>query len=202
MRLFLLYNMKMDLIRQLDASTLNFVEQIRSPFLTLFFKAVTFMGEWYFVLGVLVLISLFFIIKKTSRFRLATRRNLDVFFLWLITVGGFGAAFVLKEIFHRGRPVGGLIAETSSSFPSAHSVISIAFYAFVFYLLARNARNNFSKYLSISALFLFPLLLGFSRLYLGVHYLSDVLAGYAIGDVWFLIGVYGIKFINRKKISA
>src|SRR3989338_7095188 len=170
----------MDLIRQLDISTLNFVEQIRTPFLTIFFKAVTFIGEWYFVLGVLVLISLFFIIKKTSRFRLATRRNLDVFVLWLITIGGLGTAFVLKEIFHRSRPVGGLIAETSSSFPSAHSVVSVAFYAFVFY----------------------PFLLGFSRLYLGVHYLSDVLAGYAIGDVWFLIGVYGIKFINRKRISA
>ena len=46
------------------------------------------------------------------------------------------------------------------------------------------------------------ILLGFSRLYLGVHYLSDVLAGYAIGDIWFLIGVYGLKFINRKKLSA
>ena len=192
----------MDLIRQLDASTLNFVEQIRSPFLTLFFKAVTFMGEWYFVLGILFLISLFFIIKKTSRFRLATRRNLDVFVLWLITIGGFGATFILKEIFHRSRPAGALIAETSSSFPSAHAVVSVAFYAFVFYLLARNTKCCFSKYLLISGLFIAPILLGFSRLYLGVHYLSDVLAGYAIGDVWFLIGVYGIKFINRKRISA
>ena len=192
----------MDLIRQLDASTLNFVEQIRSPFLTAFFKAVTFTGEGDFVLGVLFLISLFFIIKKTSRLNLATRFNLDVFVLWATTIGGLGSASVLKETFHRSRPFGGLIAETSSSFPSAHSVISVAFYAFVFYLLAQNSRNNFSKYLSISALFLFPLFLGFSRLYLGVHYLSDVLAGYAIGDVWFLIGVYGIKFINRKRISA
>ena len=186
----------MELIRHLDISILNFVEQIRTPFLTLFFKAVTFTGEWYFVLGVLVLISLFFIVKKTSRFRL------DSCFLWVTTIGGLGTAFVLKELFHRSRPVGALIAETSSSFPSAHSIISVAFYAFVFYLLARNSKNNFSKYLSISALFIFPLLLGFSRLYLGVHYLSDILAGYAIGDVWFLIGVYGIKFINRKRISA
>ena len=192
----------MDLIRQLDTSTLNFVEQIRSPFLTLFFKAVTFTGEWYFVLGVLILISLFFIITKTSRFNLAARLNLDVFVLWATTIGGLGAAFVLKEIFHRIRPVGGLIAETSSSFPSAHAVVSVAFYAFVFYLLARNTKCCFSKYLLISGVFIAPILLGFSRLYLGVHYLSDVLAGYAIGDVWFLIGVYGIKFINRKRISA
>ena len=188
----------MDLIRQLDIFTLNFVEQIHTPFLTLFFKAVTFTGEWYFVLGVLVLISLFFIIKRMARFRL----DISFFALWIITVGGLGTAFVLKEIFHRSRPVGGLIAETSSSFPSAHSVISIAFYAFIFYLLALNAKSRFSKYLLISGVFIAPILLGFSRLYLSVHYLSDVLAGYAIGDIWFLIGVYGIKFINRKRISA
>jgi|SRR3989338_3156040 len=192
----------MDLIRQLDISTLNLVEQIRNPFLTLFFKAITFSGEWYFVLGVLVLISLFFIITKTSRFNLAARLNLDVFVLWATTIGGLGTAFVLKELFHRIRPVSALVAETSSSFPSAHSVISVAFYAFVFYLLARNTKCCFSKYLLISGVFIAPILLGFSRLYLGVHYLSDVLAGYAIGDVWFLIGVYGIKFINRKRISA
>ena len=192
----------MDLIRQLDTSTLNFVEQIRSPFLTAFFKAVTFTGEWYFVLGVLVLISLFFIITKTSRFNLAARLNLDVFVLWATTAGGFGATFILKEIFHRSRPIGALVTETSLSFPSAHSLISVAFYAFVFYLLARNTKCCFSKYLLISGVFIAPILLGFSRLYLGVHYLSDVLAGYAIGDVWFLIGVYGIKFINRKRISA
>ena len=192
----------MDLIRQLDFSTLNFAEKIRTPFLTTFFKAVTFMGEWYFVLGILISISLFFIIKKTSRFRLVARRNLDVFILWPITIGGFGATFVLKEIFHRSRPLGALVTESSPSFPSTHAMFSIAFYAFIFYLLALNAKSRFSKYLLISGVFIAPILLGFSRLYLGVHYLSDVLAGYAIGDVWFLIGVYGIKFINRKRISA
>ena len=191
--MFFMYNITMDFIKQLDFSTLNFMEQIRAPFLTTFFKTVTALGEWSFVLGALVLISLFFIIKKRFRYD---------FILWAVTIGGLGTAFVFKEIFHRSRPIGGLIAETSSSFPSAHSVISIAFYAFIFYLLAGNAKNGFSKYLLISLVFLVPVLLGFSRLYLGVHYLSDVLAGYAIGDVWFLIGVYGLKFINRKKLSA
>ncbi len=161
--------------------------------MTLFFKAVTFAGEWSFVLAVLVLISLFFIIKKRFRYDLV---------LWATTVGGFGTAFILKEIFHRSRPVGALVAETSSSFPSAHAVVSVAFYAFIFYLLAKNTKCCFSKYLLISAMFLVPIFLGFSRLYLGVHYLSDVLAGYAIGDIWFLIGVYGLKFVNRRKFSA
>ena len=64
----------MDLIRQLDFSTINFIEQIRTPFLTLFFKAVTAMGEWSFVLGVLFFISLFFIIKKDSDTTLSSGR--------------------------------------------------------------------------------------------------------------------------------
>ena len=183
----------MNLIRQLDFLTLNFMEQIRAPFLTVFFKAITVMGEWSFVLSALVFISLFFIIKKRFRYDLI---------LWPITAGGLGTAFVLKEIFHRDRPLGALVAETSSSFPSAHAVISVAFYAFIFYLLAGNAQRRFPRYLLIAAIFIIPILLGFSRLYLGVHYLSDVLAGYAIGDIWFLIGIYGIKFINRKRISA
>ena len=183
----------MDLIRQLDISTLNFIEPIRTPYLTMFFKVITATGEWSFVLGALVLISLFFIIKKRFRYDLV---------LWPITAGGLGIAFVLKEVFQRDRPLGALVAETSSSFPSAHAIISIAFYSFIFYLLARNTQRRFSRYLLITALFFVPILLGFSRLYLGVHYLSDVLAGYAIGDILFLIGVYAIKFINRKKLSA
>mgnify|MGYP001559402693 CR=1 FL=1 len=183
----------MNFISQLDISTLNFMEQIRAPFLTIFFKAVTALGEWSFVLGALVLISLFFIIKKRFRYDLV---------LWPVTVGGLLTAFVLKEIIHRGRPVGALVAETSSSFPSAHAVTSIAFYAFIFYLLAGNAKSGFSKYLLISVAIFISILLGFSRLYLGVHYLSDVWAGYAIGDIWFLIGVYGLKFINRRKLPA
>ena len=78
-----------------------------------------------------------------------------------ITAGGLGTAFVLKEIFHRSRPLGAIVAETSSSFPSAHAIISIAFYAFVFYLLARNAKQGFSKYLLISTLFSCPRSSGF-----------------------------------------
>ena len=183
----------MNLIRQLDFSTLNFMEQVRAPFLTIFFKTVTALGEWSFVLGVLVLISLFFIIKKKFRYDLV---------LWPVTVGGLGTAFVLKEIIHRTRPLEAIIIETSSSFPSAHAVVSVVFYSFIFYLLAINTKSIFSKYLLISLVFIVPVLLGFSRLYLGVHYLSDVVAGYAIGDIWFLIGIYGIKFINRKRISA
>ena len=112
-----MYNIIMDLINRLDFSTLNFMEQIRAPFLTVFFKIITFSGEWSFVLGALVLISLFFIIKKIPL------RPCSL----AVTVGGLGTAFVLKEIIHRTRPLEAIIIETSSSFPSAHAVVSVVF---------------------------------------------------------------------------
>ena len=67
------------------------------------------MGEWSFVFRRFGFNFLFFIVKRKLRYD---------FVLWPITIGGLGTAFVLKEIFHRSRPIGGLVAETSSSFPS------------------------------------------------------------------------------------
>ena len=115
--------MIVNLINQLDIFTLNFIEQIRTPSLTLFFKAVTTMGEWSFVLGVLFFYFPIFHNQKRFRYDLV---------LWPVTVGGLGTAFVLKEIIHRSRPLGAIVAETSSSFPSAHAITSVAFYAFIF----------------------------------------------------------------------
>lgn len=183
----------MDLIRQLDIFVLSFAEQIRTPFLTLFFKGITYLGEWTVILPVALLVSAILILKN--------KRKQEAV-LAFISLGGLGVAFLLKNFIHRARPAGGLLNETSFSFPSAHAVISVVFYGFIIYLLLPKIKNRKLKALKIFAGSLLILLIGFSRLYLGVHYLSDVSAGYVIGFIWFLIGVYGIKFFNRKKLSA
>lgn len=141
----------------------------------------------------LLIISFLLIVKKKNKYN---------FILWLSAGGGVVVAYILKFAFEKARPIGGLIQETSSSFPSLHAIVSISFYFLLAYLISQETKNYILKYSAITIGVIIVLLLGFSRLYLGVHYLSDVLAGYAIGDIWFLIGVYGIKFINRKRISA
>lgn len=173
----------------MDTATVKFIEQIQTPFLILFFKMVTFAGEWIFVLGVLFFVSLLFILKRKLKYCIP---------LWFATLGGFGNAFIFKEIFHRSRPVGALIVETSPSFPSAHAMISIAFYSFAFYLFAKNSKNIFLRYLSVSAIFLVPFLLGFSRLYLSVHYLSDVMAGYFLGLFWLFVAIKIFRRLDNK----
>ena len=183
----------MDLINQLDVATLNFMEQIRAPYLTTFFKIFTNLGEWNMGIFLLLIISFLLIVKKKNKYN---------FIIWLSAGGGVITAYIFKFAFDRVRPIGGLIQESSSSFPSLHAIVSISFYFLLAYLIAQETKNRILKYSAIIVGVIIVLLLGFSRVYLGVHYLSDVLAGYAMGDVWFLIGVYGLKFINRKKLSA
>ena len=102
---------------------------------------------------------------------------------------------VLKSILQRPRPNEyRIINETGYSFPSGHSMISMAFYGFIIYLIYKNIKNKYLKWISIILLSILILMIGFSRIYLGVHYVSDVLAGFLF-SISYLI-VY-IKIINK-----
>ena len=190
------YNAFMDFIKGLDESVLGFIEQMRTPFLTVFFKFVTYLGEWAVVLPIALIVSTILILKR--------RRKQDAI-LAFISLGGLSVAFLLKNIVHRARPLGGLVTETSFSFPSAHAVMSVVFYGFIIYLLLPKIKNKKLKALKIFIASILVLLVGFSRLYLGVHYLSDVLAGYTIGAIWLLLGIYLVssrnKYFSPRRIS-
>jgi len=186
----------MNLIEQLDVSFLHLMEQIRVPFLTTFFKSVTYLGEWTVVLPIALLVSAVLILKR--------KKKQDAI-LAFISLGGLGSAFLLKNFIHRARPLDGLLNETSFSFPSAHAMISVVFYGFIIYLLLPKIKNRKIKAMKILIASFLVLFIGFSRLYLGVHYLSDVLAGYIIGAIWLLIGVFLTsqrnKYFSHRRIS-
>lgn len=108
------------------------------------------------------------------------------FFTFISLVGAFVSLISLKEIFHIARPAVSLVAETSWSFPSGHSAMIVVFLSALYYSWVKifpNAGNG-KKYFVLSVFFLVSLLVGFSRLYLGAHWLSDVVAGYLLGFFW------------------
>ena len=78
---------------------------------------------------------------------------------------------------------------SSFSFPSGHATAAVAFYGVVFYLLIRNAKRLKSKFALLTTGFVFILIIGFSRMYLGEHYLSDVVGGYLLGFLWLLFSI-------------
>lgn len=104
---------------------------------------------------------------------------------------------ILKNIFQRPRPTGfRIINETGYSFPSGHSMVSMAFYGFLIYLIYKNVKNKYLKCGLIATLGVLITLIGISRIYLGVHYTSDVLAGFLISISYLIVFTH---FLPRKR---
>lgn len=121
--------------------------------------------------------------------------------LFVSVVGSAGTVLFMKHLIARPRPLQSVYTESLYSFPSAHAALAISFYALFFYFLINQARKIYRVWLYIlSAVFIF--LIGVSRLYLGVHYLSDVLAGYAVGVGWMIVAVWVEKRLNKKNSST
>ena len=105
-----------------------------------------------------------------------------------------------KNIFERSRPIGiNLIEETGLSFPSGHSMVGLAFYGFIIYLIYKLISNKRKKQLFTIILSIIILLIGFSRIYLGVHYFTDVIGGFLLGIIYLTIYINIIKIESRDK---
>jgi membrane-associated phospholipid phosphatase len=159
----------------LDVATLAFLQQFSSPPLTEAAQLVSLLGsEAVWVIGAVLLAVLAW-----------HRRRRAALVLLLITVGAQFLNDILKTLFHRARPTPlvGFLDAQQFSFPSGHAMVSAAFYFYVAYLTWRYVRGLW-RGVVIAGLVLLVLLIGLSRLYLEVHYLSDVIAGYLAGFLW------------------
>lgn len=158
--------------------------------LTTFMKAVTHMASSTFLqigYGVLVVVYLF---KKNWK------RSLE---LAAIGVGGFLLNYIMKLSFHRLRPPHPMIGPLNNfSFPSGHATSAFIFYGLLTYLIWKSDIAKLYKYLIGSILILFSLLIGLSRVYLRVHYPSDVLAGFCIGFAWLILTIWLFERLKKK----
>lgn len=135
----------------------------------------------------IVLTTLLFIIIKNKKIGFAISANLLVITL---------LNQIFKFILQRPRPTEfRIIDEKGYSFPSGHSMISMAFYGFLIYLIYRYIKNKSLKWVLIIILSLLIVLIGISRIYLGVHYTSDVLAGFLISISYLILYT---TIINKK----
>jgi len=161
------------------------VHQYANPTLTLAMEAISDLGSPVFVSAVfLVLIIVFLVVHW---------RNAAV---WLaITMGGALALDVgLKDLFHRARPVAFFVPQPSTySFPSGHALGSFCFYLVLAGLLTARIRSLSARILIWASAALLVGAIGFSRVYLGVHWPTDVIAGYAAATFW----VAGLLSVDR-----
>lgn len=164
---------------RLDNAVLNGLRQFGSPTLTAVSRVLSALGaEILAVFLVILAISLAW-----------QRRWLAVVELLLITFGAQLLNTLLKDLFQRTRPaplegpLGSVFAAQAFSFPSGHAMVSAAFYLFVAYLSWRILRGRL-RLVVVAGLLTLIGLIGVSRLYLGVHFFTDVVAGYLTGFIW------------------
>mgnify|MGYP004589498705 FL=1 len=106
---------------------------------------------------------------------------------------------LLKRILQRPRPTEyRIIEETGYSFPSGHSMVSMAFYGYLIYLIYKYVKNKYIKWISITLLSILICSIGISRIYLGVHYTSDVLGGFLVSISYLVIYISATNKFERK----
>ena len=159
----------------IDSNVYNFLISFKNDSLTNFFRFVTKFSNVAFLV-IFVLIVLLILRNKDAVFVI-----FNLIFLRLLN-------YVIKIIIKRDRPnILRLIKIGEYSFPSGHAMISMGVYGYLIYLIYKKINNLYIKYLGIIILSLLIILIGISRIYLGVHYFSDVVAGYTLSLIYLII---------------
>ena len=176
------------MIRAFDDSIYNLVLNMRNPLLTEILKVFTNFGGIINLFFITLITTIILLILKKRKFAIAISLNI------LISSTTY---IIVKSIFQRPRPPidERLIEEAGYSFPSGHTTNNVAFYGLAIYLICTNVKNKLLRNVLCCILAFIPLVIAFSRVYLRVHYPSDIIGGIILGVVCLTLF---IKFIYKK----
>lgn len=167
----------------------NLFLNYRNIYLIKFFTFVTNFCSPIGIITSIILFSLFLIYKNKKKFLIPFIASCGLSSLSIL---------ILKNIYKRERPLLSVYLEDSFSFPSGHSVMAVALYGFIIYFFILNARKSSTKKILFLLGFIFIFLIGLSRLYLGVHYFSDIIGGFLIGLIWLILSFVYVSEKNCK----
>lgn len=172
-----------------DSNLINFSSKIQNNGLTNFFKIFTHFGS---MITIAILSLIMAIVCKPIWVKIFAVANV-----------GCVAAFcwVVKHIIKRPRPEGvALIKETGYSFPSAHTMGSVVFYGFLIFLIWKYFKNKPIKITLTIVMSIFALMIGYTRVYLGVHYFTDVLAAVLAGIAYLAIAILLFLILEKNVV--
>ncbi len=172
-----------------DDAAFDFAASIANPSLNNFIKFITFFASRQFLTpAALLLVAYFVFIRKHRWYSLKVP---------VVALGSITLNVVLKYFFDRPRPIVPMVEAHGLSFPSGHTMVAASFYGLLIYLVWHNVKPPVLRYTLIAFLSVFVIFIGFSRVYLRVHYATDVLAGFAAGFMWVVIGIWILRRIER-----
>lgn len=183
---------KIPAVNHMDEAVLSFFVGIRTDSLTSFFHIITELGSIKILFPLTVLLSLVFLVR---------REYIQIFSLSFVLWGARGLNEWIKTMIERPRPeMDPLIYAGGSSFPSGHAMNSAAVYGYLIYLILK--KNNQKRLLWTFVLAAVIIFVTLSRLYLGVHYLTDVAAGLAGGVAWMSLTRYLTPLAKKLLLMA
>jgi undecaprenyl-diphosphatase len=175
---------------EFDAQAFRFLHAYTSTGTTSVMTFLTFFGSTKFLFpaySVLVLFYTFYVKNTKLSFNIAA-----------IGLTSMGLLKLIKNIFQRQRPPNPLIADvTGFSYPSGHSSSAFTLSGILIYILWKSNAGNLWKWVGTIVLLVFATLVAFSRVYLNVHYASDVIAGFCLAFLWLTICIYVLHKFNR-----
>lgn len=154
-----------------DSSIYETLMGFRCSFLDILFKTITWFGNPITIIGLVVIFIVIF-------------RNKDSLLLTISALDSVILNSIIKHVVKRDRPnILRLVSESGYSFPSGHAMISVCVYGFLFYLAMVRIKNKYLRWVSCLILGFLIFGIGISRVYVGVHYASDIIAGYALAGI-------------------
>lgn len=178
-----------------DNYVYHMISKIITPSLTELVKIITFFGSSEFLISIAGILLIFLFTNEKYSFN----SSMIIINLILSAVLNEG----LKHIIQRSRPdILRLIDIHGFSFPSGHSMVSMSFYGLLIFLCLRNYKSRW-KYIIILFFGILILSIGLSRIYLGVHFVSDVLGGFCLGIAWIgaFSAVIDLKYMKKYKCN-
>lgn len=177
-----------------DREVARSLHEHATPAWTDVFTAITWLGNLVTLAAVLGVAAV--LLARRHRYR-------DLQFLLLAALGTKVLTEVFKWSFHRDRPFfpDPLATESTYSFPSGHASMSLAIYGSLAIIVARQLENVALRALVVAGAAVLIALIGFSRIYLGVHYLTDVVAGYSLALAWMLLCALALDLRWRRQTS-
>lgn len=177
-------------ILALDAWVNAKVVLLQSPLLSKIMMVITTIGNFWPILALSAIVFGVLAYKK--------KWNQSVLFV-IAMCAGLVAERLMKIMVQRPRPENALFGAAGPSLPSGHATMALLFFELMIYLFKNDIKNKILRYFFIAGNVIFILLIGFSRVYFNVHWLSDVIAGFCLGTMVLILAIETFKRVSDKR---
>ncbi|RTE09226.1 phosphatase PAP2 family protein [Paenibacillus whitsoniae] len=179
-------------INYFDEAIITSIQGHESPMITCMMKVFTFIGGGIPV-GIITILAILFLY-------FVLHHRVELTLLIAVVIGSALINTVLKTAYHRSRPMIHRIIEANGfSYPSGHSMTAFSLYGVLAFLLWRHIKTSSSRITLVVLSSLMVLLIGVSRIYLGVHYPTDVLGGFLASGCWLTVAIWFYQWLQEKR---